>query len=114
MLSIKKNEVRIAAIDNGLAFPYKHPDEWRAYPFHWAWLPQAKVPFSQEIKDLVLGPLSDMHFVERELCDPIRRLFSQDKKYERRLLNGQLAVMRGQVRIQSSSLAISHTLNFTL
>ena len=22
--------IRIAAIDNGLAFPFKHPDEWRA------------------------------------------------------------------------------------
>lgn len=22
--------IKIAAIDNGLAFPYKHPDEWRA------------------------------------------------------------------------------------
>ena len=21
--------IRIAAIDNGLAFPFKHPDEWR-------------------------------------------------------------------------------------
>ena len=23
-------QVHIAAIDNGLAFPFKHPDEWRA------------------------------------------------------------------------------------
>lgn len=23
-------KVNIAAIDNGLAFPFKHPDEWRA------------------------------------------------------------------------------------
>ena len=23
-------EIAVAAIDNGLAFPYKHPDEWRA------------------------------------------------------------------------------------
>ena len=22
--------ISIAAIDNGLAFPFKHPDEWRA------------------------------------------------------------------------------------
>lgn len=22
--------IQIAAIDNGLAFPFKHPDEWRA------------------------------------------------------------------------------------
>lgn len=57
-------EISIAAIDNGLAFPYKHPDSWRAYPYHWAWLPQAKVPFSKETKDLVLPLLADMNFVQ--------------------------------------------------
>lgn len=67
-------EIKIAAIDNGLAFPFKHPDSWRAYPFHWAWLPQAKIPFSQEIKDLVLPPLSDMNFVE-EMCTELYQLF---------------------------------------
>ena len=35
--------IDVAAIDNGLAFPIKHPDSWRAYPYHWAWLPAAKV-----------------------------------------------------------------------
>ena len=90
-------DVRIAAIDNGLAFPFKHPDEWRTYPFHWAWLPQAKIPFSEEIKSLVLPLLSDMNFVEHELCEEIQRLFSQDKNYDRRLVERQLSVMRGQV-----------------
>ena len=27
---VKRPTVRIAAIDNGLAFPFKHPDAWRA------------------------------------------------------------------------------------
>lgn len=57
-------EITIAAIDNGLAFPYKHPDSWRAYPYHWAWLPQAKVPFSRETRELVLPLLGDMNFVQ--------------------------------------------------
>ena len=26
--------IKIAAIDNGLAFPFKHPDEWRACMYH--------------------------------------------------------------------------------
>ena len=26
----KEALIKIAAIDNGLAFPFKHPDEWRA------------------------------------------------------------------------------------
>lgn len=61
-------EISIAAIDNGLAFPYKHPDSWRAYPYHWAWLPQAKVPFSKQTKDLVLPLLADMNFVQVTIC----------------------------------------------
>lgn len=64
----------IAAIDNGLAFPFKHPDSWRAYPYHWAWLPQAKIPFSQDIKDQILPHLSDLNFVE-ELCGELNQLF---------------------------------------
>ncbi|KAK8405824.1 hypothetical protein O3P69_001946 [Scylla paramamosain] len=47
---VKPPEVRVAAIDNGLAFPFKHPDSWRAYPYHWAWLPWAKIPFQHRDK----------------------------------------------------------------
>ena len=60
--------------DNGLAFPFKHPDSWRAYPYHWAWLTYAKIPFSQRIRDLILPKLSDMNFVQ-DLCDEINSLF---------------------------------------
>ncbi|XP_061498444.1 phosphatidylinositol 4-kinase type 2-alpha isoform X1 [Anopheles gambiae] len=89
-------EIRIAAIDNGLAFPFKHPDSWRAYPYHWAWLPQAKQPFSQDIKDLVLPSLSDPHFCE-ELCNELYELFKQDKGFDRGLFERQMSVMRGQM-----------------
>ncbi|RVE44881.1 hypothetical protein evm_010481 [Chilo suppressalis] len=90
------SEVRIAAIDNGLAFPFKHPDSWRAYPYHWAWLPQAKRPFSHETKELVLPLLSDMNFVQ-ELCDELHLLFKQDKGFDKGLFERQMSVMRGQV-----------------
>lgn len=43
-------------------------------PYHWAWLHQARLPFSQEIKDLVLPQLSDMNFVQ-SLCDDLYELF---------------------------------------
>ena len=43
-------------------------------PYHWAWLQQAKLPFSQEIKDLILPKLTDMNFVE-ELIVEIRETF---------------------------------------
>lgn len=89
-------KIEIAAIDNGLAFPFKHPDSWRAYPYHWAWLPQAKTPFSNAIKEHVLPLLSDMNFVE-ELCIDLYELFKQDKGFDKRLFERQMAVMRGQI-----------------
>jgi len=43
-------------------------------PFHWAWLPQAKVPFSLETRDLVLSRISDMNFVQ-DLCEDLYEMF---------------------------------------
>lgn len=77
--NVQEPDIKIAAIDNGLAFPFKHPDSWRAYPYHWAWLPQAKIPFSKETKELVLPYLSDMNFVQ-DLCDDLYTLFKVRKK----------------------------------
>ncbi|XP_032392322.1 phosphatidylinositol 4-kinase type 2-beta [Etheostoma spectabile] len=88
--------IQIAAIDNGLAFPFKHPDEWRAYPFHWAWLPQAKVAFSQETRDLVLSRLSDMNFVQ-DLCEDLYEMFKTDKGFDKTMFERTMSVMRGQV-----------------
>ncbi|KAJ6636240.1 Phosphatidylinositol 4-kinase type 2-beta [Pseudolycoriella hygida] len=93
---IEMPTIEIAAIDNGLAFPFKHPDSWRAYPYHWAWLSQAKVPFSKEIKDQILPLLSDMNFVE-ELCMELYELFKQDKGFDKGLFERQMSVMRGQI-----------------
>lgn len=93
---VEHPEIKIAAIDNGLAFPFKHPDSWRAYPYHWAWLPQAKIPFSQETRDLVLPSLSDLNFVE-DLCNDLLDLFRQDKGFDRGLFEKQMSVMRGQI-----------------
>ncbi|EEC01224.1 phosphatidylinositol 4-kinase type-II, putative, partial [Ixodes scapularis] len=92
----RQPETRIAAIDNGLAFPFKHPDSWRAYPYHWAWLPMAKVPFSAETRDLVLPQLSDMNFVQ-EMCDELHVLFKRDPGFDGNLFEKQMSVMRGQI-----------------
>jgi len=93
---VKPPEISLAAIDNGLAFPYKHPDEWRAYPYHWAWLQQAKIPFSQEISELILPQLSDMNFVQ-DLCDELYELFKTDKGFDKDTFEKQMSVMRGQI-----------------
>lgn len=93
---VSNPEISIAAIDNGLAFPYKHPDEWRAYPYHWAWLPQAKVPFSNELKEQIMPLLSDMNFVQ-DLCEDLHELFKRDKGFDNSTFEKQMSVMRGQI-----------------
>jgi len=95
--------INVAAIDNGLAFPIKHPDSWRAYPYHWAWLPAAKVPFSQETRDQVMDKLSDMNFVQ-DVCDDLHSLFETDKGYDRLMFEKQMSVMRGQMLNLSQAL----------
>lgn len=89
-------KISIAAIDNGLAFPLKHPDSWRLYPYHWAWLPYAKVPFSDNIKDQLLPRLSDMNFVQG-LIDDLFELFAEDKGFDRGNFEKQISVLRGQI-----------------
>jgi len=100
---VKPASINIAAIDNGLAFPIKHPDSWRAYPYHWAWLSQAKTPFSQQTKDLVLAKLSDMNFVQ-DLCDDMYNMFKTDKGFDRHMYEKQMSVMRGQILNLSQAL----------
>lgn len=93
---VRPPNISVAAIDNGLAFPFKHPDEWRTYPYHWAWLPQAKLCFSKETIDQVLPKISNMNFIE-ELCNELYTLFSEDKGFDKLMYEKQMAVMRGQV-----------------
>lgn len=95
--------IKVAAIDNGLAFPIKHPDSWRAYPYHWAWLPAAKVPFSQETRDQVMDKLSDMNFVQ-DICDDLYTLFETDAGFDRLMFEKQMSVMRGQILNLSQAL----------
>ncbi|GMT05897.1 hypothetical protein PENTCL1PPCAC_28071, partial [Pristionchus entomophagus] len=89
-------QITIAAIDNGLAFPFKHPDEWRAYPFGWAFLPIARQAFSQETIDRFLPLLDDANFVA-ELGEELRDVFKSDKGFDKKMFERQLSVMRGQI-----------------
>ena len=89
-------KILLAAIDNGLAFPYKHPDEWRMYPYYWFWLPEAEKPFDQAIIDLVLPKISDMNFVEN-LVDKLWNCFIVDENFDDDVFAKQMAVMRGQI-----------------
>lgn len=53
-------------------------------PYHWAWLPQAKKPFSQETINLILPKISSHTFVEN-LVEELQTLF---KVSEQKCLNG--------------------------
>ncbi|VDM17310.1 unnamed protein product [Hydatigera taeniaeformis] len=89
-------KVTVVAIDNGLAFPFKHPDEWRAYPFYWAWLPLAKIPFSDDICNHILPLITSVHFVN-ELIRDLYKLFKTDPGFDRKTFEKQMSVMRGQI-----------------
>lgn len=96
--SCSKNGValKIAAIDNGLAFPYKHPDQMRIYPYYWSWLSIANVPFSDRICELVLPKLGESHFIEK-MIDDLQLLFKVNSHYKRSTFERQMGVMRGQI-----------------
>ena len=91
----KSTHVQVVAIDNGLSFPHKHPDQLRLYPFEWSRLPEARAPLSDRIKNLVLDKLSSCFFVE-SLAEELHALFSQDDSFSLEAFEGQMAVMRGQ------------------
>lgn len=82
----KKRRIKIAAIDNGLAFPFKHPDEIRAYPFQWSRLPYAKIPFSKASRDKFLPILSNINVIE-ELCSDLYCLFSVSSLHVQAIFN---------------------------
>ncbi|KNC82135.1 hypothetical protein SARC_05573 [Sphaeroforma arctica JP610] len=88
--------ISLAAIDNGLNFPFKHPDSWRTYPYHWAWLPQARIPFSEALVAKLMPLLIDEAFVE-SMIERIHLTFKKDKGFSKTLWLKQASVIRGQV-----------------
>ncbi|KAL3076328.1 hypothetical protein niasHS_013599 [Heterodera schachtii] len=93
---VEMPQVKVAAIDNGLAFPFKHPDQWRAYPFQWAKLSMAQLPFSEETVHKLLPVLEKSDFL-RELGNDLRNIFKTDKGFDKKTFNKQLSVVYGQI-----------------
>ncbi|CAO2625705.1 Phosphatidylinositol 4-kinase type 2-beta [Lemmus lemmus] len=56
----------------------------------------AKVPFSEEIRNLILPYISDMNFVQ-DLCEDLYELFKTDKEFDRAAFESQMSMMRGQI-----------------
>lgn len=93
---VRMPHVKIAAIDNGLAFPFKHPENWRAYPYQWASLSMAQKPFSEETVQKVLTLIDNTDFV-REIGSDLRKIFETDPGFDKKTFAKQLSVVRGQM-----------------
>ena len=89
--------IALGAIDNSLAFPWKHPDEWRSFPFGWLFLPVSLIgqPFSARTRQHFLPLLSDPAWW-RETTTSLKALFSQDADYQEKMFAKQMAVLKGQ------------------
>lgn len=101
--------IRIGAIDSGLAFPWKHPDEWRSFPFGWLFLPLSIIgqPFSIKTRKHYLPLLTSTFWWERTITR-LKDIFEQDNDFKKRLWNKQLSVLKGQAFNVVEILKISH------
>lgn len=90
-------DIKIAAIDNALAFPWKHPDEWRSFPYGWLYLPIniLNVPFHKKTREHFLQILTDVKWWEETFQD-LTELFSRDSEFKMRLWEKQWSVLKGQ------------------
>ncbi|KAH7720845.1 phosphatidylinositol 3 [Aphelenchoides avenae] len=107
---IPGEELVLAAIDNGLAFPVKHPESasrFRKFPFAWATLHWAKKQWDPELREHLLKLLTPQFL--HDLCKEIKILFSHDTAHNHLLVNSQLRVFRGQAWNLKQSLDANET-----
>ncbi|ODV65046.1 hypothetical protein HYPBUDRAFT_163347 [Hyphopichia burtonii NRRL Y-1933] len=89
--------IKIGAIDSGLAFPWKHPDEWRSFPFGWLFLPLSIIgqPFSHKTRNHYLPLLTSKYWWETTVVK-LKNVFKKDSDFKSRMWLKQLAVLKGQ------------------
>ncbi|KAI8843439.1 phosphatidylinositol 3 and 4-kinase-domain-containing protein [Chytriomyces cf. hyalinus JEL632] len=87
--------ITVAAIDNGLAFPFKHPDKWRSYPYGWVYLPIARIPFSKNTREHVLYFLTSQEWW-KETLDGLEGIFRLDPDFNEDMWRKQRSVIRGE------------------
>ena len=91
-------ELKLAAIDNGLAFPVKHPESMsrlRTFPFRWVDQRWAKILFDYDLRETLLQLLTP-RFVH-DLCRELKTLFHHPIGSNRTFVFNQLRVVRGQI-----------------
>lgn len=89
--------IDVAAIDNSLAWPWKHPDQWRSFPYAWLGLPDSLIngPFSQKTRSHFLPLLCSKTWWTKTRLE-LRKVFSQDADFKEKMFAKQMAVMKGQ------------------
>lgn len=89
--------LKIGAIDSGLAFPWKHPDEWRSFPFGWLFLPYSIIgqPFSVKTRQHYL-PLLTLKYWWEQTIIKLRAVFSKDADFKEKTWFKHVAVLKGQ------------------
>ncbi|KAI8839902.1 phosphatidylinositol 3 and 4-kinase-domain-containing protein, partial [Chytridium lagenaria] len=87
--------IHVSAIDNGLAFPYKHPDRWRTYPYGWSVLPISRIPFSASTRKQVLHFLTSPTWWT-ETLEGLERIFRIDPDFDESMWKRQRSVIRGE------------------
>ncbi|KNE66263.1 hypothetical protein AMAG_19371 [Allomyces macrogynus ATCC 38327] len=70
MIKYADGRIQVAAIDHGLAFPFKHPDKWRCYPYGWLYMPLAKLPYQPSLAAYTAQLLRDRGAGYRPLDAP--------------------------------------------
>ncbi|KAJ9061385.1 Phosphatidylinositol 4-kinase LSB6 [Entomophthora muscae] len=97
MIKLNGQGISIAAIDHGLAFPHKHPNNWRSYPYGWLQLPSGLIdrPFSKSTREFLLPLLTSTHWWQ-ETEYLLLKLNQLDPDFNSKMFNRQIEVMRGQ------------------
>ncbi|CAO1616106.1 unnamed protein product [Parajaminaea phylloscopi] len=87
----------LGAIDNSLAWPLKHPDGIRDYPYGWLYLPSEIIggPFSQVTRQHFLPLLTSPQWWHTTVTQ-LRQLFERDEHFQEKLFDSQMAVFKGQ------------------
>lgn len=89
--------IKIGAIDSGLAFPWKHPNEWRLFPYGWLFLPYSIIGryFSNRTRNHYLPLLTSKYWWEQTVAR-LKNVFKQDTEFNGRMWRKQIAVLKGQ------------------
>lgn len=97
MVSFYRPNVKIGAIDSGLAFPWKHPDEWRSFPYGWLFLPYTIIgqPFSDSTRKHYLSVLTSTTWWESTIMG-LKKISQKDRRFKNRYFLQQISILKGQ------------------